>query len=449
MQRKDRSDYFNFAAALDAIVQNGINASQVEIQPSPYMQRPFVLPTESDCDFVVRSPYMKTFALRAKGNLIYFLAVDNKTGQAYTKEYFGVQIPAVHLLAYAQLNRDRTESFIVDSYRVTRFVSGTLSSDSTNYTLTAVLRPDRPGNESIIELIIDFTRVPGAVKYSFRMTKWYWPPPYYKNGVQYEYRVLPQFQLIAKTPHSDASSTLKCDVLTDPTAFDFLIRVQCDSRHLDFSIYPDLDTQEGVLAFSSLTGRLSVVYRFQVLYKRDGVDDFLDPRNPTNFLSPFEVYGRGRAAEAYFFPGNPVKPRFDAYASRNTDIFKDQAVVYLLPVAMKQFFHELLIDPTISLTLAIDSSTLVDTTPPAVNEQLNIVAIAAPTAVAFVVAVPLIVVVAVPSLRNSVFPFLARQELSKTNLAAMDGEDVESDPKRATSGPWKHGRTETVSITNQ
>lgn len=429
---------------LAGILQNGgFNSTKISLLPATYIRDSYRAP-ESGFDFIVNSSKLVAAAVRVKGNILYFFGVDNRTNTVYTTEYFGVQIPAVHIVASRKTSSSSTESFIVSTYELNRYSSGVLSSDGGKYTLTSFLRPNNPGNESVVELILDFTQVPGSVKYSFRMTKWLWPAPIYTvNGTQYEFKILPQFQLLARTPHTSLDSALLCSdsQSTEPLA---VPRIACDSRHLEYSIFPDFLQQLGVLSFTSRTGRLSVLYTFQISYKVDGADDLLTPRNPSSILAPISVFGRTVGNYAFDVPGSPVKSRFLQYQAENSDVYADQTIVYLLPVLMGHFSREILIDPTVTLSLAFDSAAEVSS--PAESLQVNLAAIIAPTVVIAVVLVVAIVIVAVPAARYRVFPFLKARQIRRKDphdLAPDDSEISASTPVvPAAAKSWRRADTD-------
>jgi hypothetical protein len=284
--------------------------------------------TPTTWDYIVTSPVLPRSEVRVKDFRVYFFSRE-RSGVAYLKEYFAIELPLLYLIAIEKIPTNSDES-TVKTYKLDRFSSGTLSSDGKFYTLAAQLTPENPGNESVVELILNLAPFAGenppnpadgsAVKYSLRLTKWYWPA--YSQRIQnstIEFRLYGQLQLVLRTPHSTSDSVVLCQGLSDrlPGFGDSGVEVgnlTCSSRHLELTAYLDRATAEGVIEFKALTGRLSVVYSTVPLYRcDDNPAEVLIPRNPSLHLFPLDIFGPSRGMSTYNLPGSPLTPKVAAY----------------------------------------------------------------------------------------------------------------------------------------
>eukprot|EP01122_Echinamoeba_exundans_P003310 TRINITY_DN1342_c0_g1_i1.p1 TRINITY_DN1342_c0_g1~~TRINITY_DN1342_c0_g1_i1.p1 ORF type:complete len:644 (+),score=35.78 TRINITY_DN1342_c0_g1_i1:327-2258(+) len=458
-------DFDNTAACPTTaeIAANRYSLARATFEPALKMYSSYAAPTT--WDFNVTSPVLPRSEVRVKDSRIYFFSRE-RNGAAYLKEYFGIEMPLIHLIAIEKIPTENDE-YHVKTYKLDRFSSGSLSSDGKFFTLTASLTPEHPGNESIVEFILNLAPFAGenppnpadgsAVKYSLRLSKWYWPTYNQRiPGSTIEFRLFGQLQLILRTPHSTSDSVILCQGVSNvlPGFGDSGIEIgnsTCRSRHLELTAYLDRSsgTPAGVIEFKALSGRLSVVYSSVPLYTYDGNFDVLSPRNPSLHLFPLDVFGPSRGMATHNLPGSPLTPRVATY-TQNGDWQNEEALLYLLPLGVKQFFQVLEIDPTVSLTLAFgadDPDPSPSTRSPAAPGTIDnastysTVGIAVGLSVTAAVLLVVAIVLLVPSIRAKVFPFLKKREESDM-LPKEDIDDHSPDtPLRDTKGGgWVQGK---------
>lgn len=177
-------------------------------------------------------------------------------------------------------------------------------------------------------------------------------------------------------------------------------------------------------------GRTRIRFAYPTCYERDGVLDTVDSAYADQWAS-----GLGSAA----FLGRLRNS--SSIAGLVGEPANKQYTVLTASFGFKNFSRVLDFDPDVSISLLFEADTPFDSP---IEASLPVVGIAIGVSVGAVVLVGLLVLIAVPSVRNKVFPF-TRPEDSPESTSTL----IEETPSRAeASGKWAPVRPSSSSVTN-